>query len=605
MASDRPAASLRRNVNVAFGVAVLVLAATGGVSIWSGARSREAARARAGSEARRTAELRLLSWLTDAETGQRGYLLTGQTAFLAPYLLARDSLPGGLARLDTLVGSLEPQAAQLAALRAQIDAKLAELSGTVALGAAGRMAAARRIVASRGGKALMDRVRATVAAMVAAEDRLAAGWDARLAAAERLSRDTDTVVGALAIAFLLGAAVVINRDMAKRRRAEQAVERIFALSPDLMVTADDEGRFRDVNPTWERQLGFTAEELRARPFLDFVHPDDRAATVAQYEAQQRGEEAVNFANRYRHKDGSYRWLEWNATPFEKDGLIHAVARDVTERRRAEAEIRSLNAELARSVAALRAVNQELEAFTYSVSHDLRAPLRHVSGFADLLERHAAGALDERGRHYVETIRRSARHMGELIDDLLAFSRIGRAQLVLSNVALDEVVRDALAEVRQDCGGREVAFALGALPTVRGDRSLLRMVMTNLLSNAVKYTRPRARAEIEVGASAGTAAEAVVYVRDNGVGFDMKYADKLFGVFQRLHGSDEFEGTGIGLATVQRIVHRLGGRAWAEGVVDRGATFYVALPGTAEAPGAAGAGGPAAGSEAASAGGGVT
>jgi PAS domain S-box-containing protein len=359
--------------------------------------------------------------------------------------------------------------------------------------------------------------------------------------------------------------------------AEERLRRIFALSRDLFCIAGADGFFRDVNPAWEEQFGWSLDELRGRPFFDFIHPDDQAPTAAQYEAQKAGGHAISFSNRYRRKDGTYRWLEWNATPVGADGLIYAVARDVTERRDAEERVRALNAQLEHHLLAVRALNAELEAYSYSVSHDLRAPVRHIAGFADLLQKHAAGTLDEKGRRYLETIRSAAGRMGDLIDDLLAFSRVGRAELRADRVPLDEVVASVLAELKEEIDERSVGLEVRPLPVVRGDASLLRMVMVNLVSNALKYTRPKPEARIEIGATDGQPGYAVVFVRDNGVGFDMKYADKLFGVFQRLHSADEFEGTGIGLASVQRIVHRHGGRVSAEGRPGEGATFYVALP----------------------------
>jgi signal transduction histidine kinase len=228
---------------------------------------------------------------------------------------------------------------------------------------------------------------------------------------------------------------------------------------------------------------------------------------------------------------------------------------------------------------LSALNSELEAFTYSVSHDLRAPLRHIHGFVDLLQRRAADTLDDTSRRYLETIASAAKKMGQLVDDLLAFSRMGRVELRRGRVSLQPVVEDVIRELREHEPGRAVVFQTAPdLPEVAGDAATLRVVLSNLISNALKYTRTRERAEIQIGTlPANGADEAVMYVRDNGVGFDMQYADKLFGVFQRLHRSDEFEGTGIGLATVRRIVHRHGGRAWAEAVPDVGATFYVSLP----------------------------
>lgn len=239
----------------------------------------------------------------------------------------------------------------------------------------------------------------------------------------------------------------------------------------------------------------------------------------------------------------------------------------------------LEARVRLRTAELDAANKELEAFSYSVSHDLRAPLRHVVGFAGLLEAHAKDALDQQGHKYLQTIAAAATRMGRLIDDLLSFSRIGRSQLVLQHVSLTTLTHDAIKEVTVEgsVASRTIEWHVRDLPDAEGDPAMLRLVMINLLSNAVKYTAPRDVAVIEVGVNGAQPGETVVFVRDNGVGFDMQYAHKLFGVFQRLHGSDEFEGTGVGLANVGRIIHRHGGRVWAEGQVDQGATFYFSLP----------------------------
>jgi light-regulated signal transduction histidine kinase (bacteriophytochrome) len=250
--------------------------------------------------------------------------------------------------------------------------------------------------------------------------------------------------------------------------------------------------------------------------------------------------------------------------------------DITERKRWEQEITKLNDELGKRSAQLEASNKELEAFAYSISHDLRAPLRHMAGFTELLKKSAAATLNEKSVRYVGMILESAKRMGSLIDDLLAFSRIGRAEAHRTTVNLDQLVQEALAEVRQDTGAREIVWTIAPLPALYGDRSMLRLVLVNLLANAVKFTRTRARAEIEIGCQEQRKNQVVLFVRDNGVGFDMKYVNKLFGVFQRLHSAETFEGTGIGLATVQRVVHRHGGRIWAEGIVDQGATFYFSL-----------------------------
>lgn len=259
----------------------------------------------------------------------------------------------------------------------------------------------------------------------------------------------------------------------------------------------------------------------------------------------------------------------------------ALQAEVAERKRKEEEVRRLNAELEQRVlertAKLEAANQELEAFSYSVSHDLRAPLRHINGFVNLLVESPENVLPERSRRYLDIIVKATRKMGQLIDDLLIFSRMTRAELSMRAVALEELVEEARQTLEHELSGRNIIWRIGPLPVVQGDRSLLLQVFVNLIGNAVKYSRTRDPAEIEIVAETNTADEVVIRVSDNGVGFDMEYAGKLFGVFQRLHREEEFEGTGIGLANVRRIISRHGGRTWAEGQVDGGASFYFSLP----------------------------
>lgn len=251
-------------------------------------------------------------------------------------------------------------------------------------------------------------------------------------------------------------------------------------------------------------------------------------------------------------------------------VYYLIRHDIDQRRRVAAE-------LERRGVQLEAANKELEAFSYSVSHDLRAPLRHIDGYVSLLEKRAARKLDEKARHYLQTISDSATQMGRLIDDLLLFSRMGRAEMANTPVHLDQLVKDVLHDLRHETQHRAISWNVRPLPVVQADPSMLRQVFMNLISNAVKFTSTRPLATIEVGSEPGQDGDVVIYVRDNGVGFDMQYADKLFGVFQRLHRAEEFEGTGIGLANVRRIISRQSGKTWAEGVPDGGATFYFTLP----------------------------
>ncbi len=377
--------------------------------------------------------------------------------------------------------------------------------------------------------------------------------------------------------LILWSAWLLRRAEAARRREQEERERFFQLSLDLLGIADSDGRFKRVNPAFTATLGWSSEEILSRSFLNFVHPDDLPATVAEVDKLKGGAPTLRFENRCRCKDGTWKWLAWKSQPFPEEGLLYATAHDVTERKEAELAIQRLNAELKQHAAELAEVNRELEAFSYSVSHDLRAPLRHIQGYAEMLRTALGKNLTEPVPRYLTTIRQAAEEMGKLIDDLLAFSRVGRVGLQRQGVNLGRLV----AEVRQarelDLKDRAIEWRIGPLPEVEGDPNLLRQVLANLMDNAVKYTRGRDPAVIEIGATTGADGEITVFIRDNGAGFDPQYAGKLFGVFQRLHRADEFEGTGIGLATVRRIVTRHGGRTWAEGRVNEGAVFYFTLP----------------------------
>ncbi len=372
----------------------------------------------------------------------------------------------------------------------------------------------------------------------------------------------------------------ISTDISLSKRAEQIQrerDRFFELTSDLICTIHLDGLIKTVNPAWETVLGLPPAELVGAPFIDLVHPADRDVTRTETARLAEGLTTRNLENRLRGRDGSYRWFSWSARAALGQKLIYAAARDVTEQKEVQEKILRLNDQLQRHAAQVEAANQELEAFSYSVSHDLRAPVRHIDGFVKMMEKQCAGTLDDRGRRFLGIIGDAAHQMGNLIDDLLVFSRMGRTDLRPTSVASNSLVDEAVSALQVETNGRNIRWQINSLPKVEADLAMLRQVWINLIANAVKYSRPRDPAEIEIGSTRSEEGESIFYVRDNGVGFDMKYVDKLFGVFQRLHRAEEFEGTGIGLANVRRIVSRHGGRTWAESKLNEGSTFYFSLP----------------------------
>ena len=380
--------------------------------------------------------------------------------------------------------------------------------------------------------------------------------------------------------------VAIRTDITERKQMEMMAVQLAAIvkySDDAIIGKDLDGVITSWNVGAEKIFGYSADEMVGNSIFRLI-PAERHEEERQILAKIRRGEGVQHLETVRQtKNGRLIDISVTTSPIkDSTGRIvgaSKVARDITNRKRAEAEIRQLNAELeervAKRTAELEAANRELEAFSYSVSHDLRAPLRAVNGFAGIVLEDFGPQLPEEGRRYLERIRNGGQRMGELIDDLLAFSRLGRQPMNRQTVDFAKIVRDALEELKPQQNGRQMELRISELPACNGDPVLVKQVWVNLLSNAIKYTRDRKPAVVETG-GARENGETVYFVRDNGAGFDMRYADKLFGVFQRLHRADEFEGTGVGLAIVQRIIQRHGGRVWAEAEVNRGATFYFTL-----------------------------
>jgi PAS domain S-box-containing protein len=385
--------------------------------------------------------------------------------------------------------------------------------------------------------------------------------------------------------------VKVMRDITEQKETQEERARLAAIvesSNDAIIGKTLGGVITSWNKAAERIYGYTSAEAVGQPISMLVPPEHPDEIPEILERLRRGERIDHFETVRVSKDGRRLDISLTISPIRDSGgeIIgaSAIARDITEHKRAEEEIRLLNERLEQRVrvrtAQLEEVNRELESFSYSVSHDLRAPIRHIGGFARMLKERAGPSLDETSLRYLKVIMESTQRAGELIDNLLSFSRMSRVQMHDIPIDTNGLVRETLDELEFEKNGRSVDWKIADLPKVRGDPSMLRLVFRNLLSNALKYTRPRERAVIEVG-STQDEAETVFFVRDNGVGFDMRYVDKLFGVFQRLHGVEEFEGTGIGLANVRRIVQRHGGRVWAEGRLGGGATFYFSLPQTAK------------------------
>jgi PAS domain S-box-containing protein len=399
-----------------------------------------------------------------------------------------------------------------------------------------------------------------------------------------------TRVGSVTPALFTG----FVRDITERRKAEAALRQsqeqlagIIGSAMDAIITVDDQQRIVLFNAAAEKMFRYPADEAVGKSLDRFI--PERFRPGHQNHIQNFGRTNVTRRSMAslgaifgRRSDAEEFPIEASISQLEADGknFFTVILRDITERKAAEAQNRQLHETLEKRVvertADLEAANKELEAFSYSVSHDLRAPLRHIDGFVQLLAKREAERLDPTSARYLTVVSEAVGKMGMLIDELLAFSRTSRQEMRATRVDLNDLVRQTISVLESAIGDRTVNWEIGPLPAVEGDATLLGLVITNLISNAIKFTRHRPEARIEVALLDNTDGRVTIFVRDNGAGFDMQYADKLFGVFQRLHRDEEFEGIGIGLATVQKIVSRHGGRIWAEGEPGKGATFYLTL-----------------------------
>ena len=694
--------SLERRIQIGFGIAVAIIAAVGAAALRSTEATVDSARWVAHT-LRVRAELEAgFADLIEAETGVRGYVITGDTSYLAPYHSARTTLSSRLAGLRGLTADNPPQQRRLDSLETLVTTRLERFQWTIERRRTGGPAAASQAVIGGRGKELLHLVREVVTRMEDDETELLAVRSAALQATARVARLAawTGVLVALALAGL--ASVLVGREMAGRRVAEERLRLLVGSVRDYAIyLIDPAGYVKSWNAGAERIKGYAPPEILGQHFARFFTPEDvaagRPAAVLHAAATEGRYEEENWRVR---KDGSRFWADVVITAVRDDrGALLGfakVTRDLTERKLAEQALRAseerfrilavtandaiLSADrhgnityfnpgaerifgfasnevigrpltalmperfreahrtgLARYVATgearvigktvelagrrkdgtefplelslatwkhgaevaftaiirdiaarkeaedtlrryasqLEAANKELEAFSYSVSHDLRAPLRSLDGFSQALLEDYHDRLDDAGRDFLQRVRGASQRMGTLIDDLLSLSRVTRGELQVGEVDLSALAAATAADLKKSDPARDVTFAISPDLVVRADAGLMRIVLQNLLGNAWKFTGKRASAHVEVGAQAHDGRRAF-FVRDDGAGFDMAYAAKLFGAFQRLHGAAEFPGSGIGLATVQRIILRHGGEVWAEGVPDRGATIYFTL-----------------------------
>ncbi len=370
------------------------------------------------------------------------------------------------------------------------------------------------------------------------------------------------------------------------RENEQKYHLVADYTSDWEYWLGIKGEIIYMSPSCKALTGHYAEEFSADPglLLSLVHPDDRPAYEAHWHGHSEHAEAGEAEFRIINKDSEVRWISHRCRPvFDQHGSWRGIRvgnRDITARRMAENKITELNRDLEQRVTErtqqLETANKELETFSYSVSHDLRAPLRAIDGFSHILIEDYANKLDDEAKRLLNMVLNSAERMSQLIDDILKFSRAGRLEFTSTEIDMEKMVHAVAEELQPSTAGSKLQIEIEHIPPATGDRAMMHQVFANLLSNAVKFSHTREAPKIHVGATI-KGDETIYFVRDNGVGFDMQFADKMFVVFQRLHSMEEFEGTGIGLAIVKRIVTRHGGRVWAEGKVNEGATLYFALP----------------------------
>ena len=362
----------------------------------------------------------------------------------------------------------------------------------------------------------------------------------------------------------------------EKLEAETKRNLFFTMSLDLLAVVGFDGRLRQTNAAWEKALDHTAAELTGKEFLDLTHPDDRDATREQWQKLQLGEPIQYFENRVLSKSGSLRWLGWTAAPLVAEQLVYIFARDVTARRLADDEIRVLNHKLRQHVEEVTAINRELETFNYSISHDLRAPLRSMQGFAQILETEYGHLLPEEALEYTSRIIESSQYMDRLLHDLLDYSRLSQHEIRTGPVNVETILEEVLHQFQSEITERNARIDVTRpLATAIADTSTLKQILSNLISNALKFVKGGQTPNVHIYTEAKDG-HVRLWVEDSGIGIEQEHREKIFGLFNRLHGAEEFPGTGIGLAIVRKGAQRMGAHVGVESEVGAGSRFWVEM-----------------------------
>lgn len=504
----------------------------------------------------------------DNETGARGFVITGREKYLEPLRNSAVTFQVDIANLEKLVAGNSLQVQLLDSMKIAINGRVFFSDSMVLLRRQAGLGATIDLVESGRGKHYTDEIRRIGNKMSNIASQLLA---------ERKEKNERTITNLniilysiLAVVALMSFYIIrrVKKDIDQQRANEEKFSALLDAAPDATVIVDSSGTIQMINLQAENLFGYTREEMLGQP-VEILIPKELKVKHVQHRgnfmnaAKVRAMGAGIELNAVK-KDGMMFPVEISLSPINtKAGvLVSASVRDITLRKNLENELKKMNS--------------ELEAFTYSVSHDLRAPLRGIIGFTALLEEDYSSKLDDEARRITGIIKANTLKMGHLVDDLLAFSRTGRQELLKTTVSMTGIVIEIINELKITGDNHRIEWNIGALTDVNADATTIRQVWINLISNAVKYSSSKEKPRIDIGYTRQQGMY-VFFVKDNGVGFDNRYRDKLFRVFQRLHSAEEFEGTGVGLALVEKIVSRHGGSVWADGEVGEGARFYFSLP----------------------------